>query len=154
MATAAVRAGLVAVGLVWALGAQAVLAGETGSFVTEGSKAHELSQCVRPTEFMLRHHMDLIKHQRNLAVHEGIRDTDYDLDGCVACHVSVGANGKPVPVNAENQFCDTCHEYAAVHLDCFDCHATVPHGGPVSEQALKAHPVTGASQQPAGEGQP
>jgi len=154
MATAAVRAGLVAVGLAWALGAQVVLAGDTRSFVTEGSKAHGLSQCVRPTDFMLRHHMDLIKHQRDLAVHEGIRDTDNDLDGCVACHVSVGADGQAIPINAEKQFCDTCHEFAAVHLNCFDCHATVPNGGPVSEQALKAHRMSGASEQPAGEGQP
>jgi hypothetical protein len=140
--------------LAWVLGAQAVLAGDTRSFVTEGSKAHGLSQCVRPTDFMLRHHMDLIKHQRNLAVHEGIRDTDFDLDGCVACHASVEADGKPIPVNGEEQFCNTCHEFAAVHLDCFDCHATVPNGGPVSEQALRAHPIAGASQQPAGVGQP
>jgi len=154
MAIAAVRAGLVAVGLVWVLGTQAVLAGDTRSFVTEGSKAHGLDQCVEPTEYMLRHHMDLIKHQRDLVVHEGIRESKYDLDGCISCHVSVGSDGHPVPINGEKQFCNTCHEYAAVDLDCFGCHATVPHGGPVSEQALAAHPVSGASQQPSGEGQP
>ena len=34
--------------------------------------------------------------------------------------------GEAIPVNAEGQFCQTCHVKTAVNIDCFTCHATVP----------------------------
>lgn len=136
MAKAVVRAGLVAVSLAWALGAQVVLAADLGTFVKEGSKAAGLKACVEPTEYMRRNHMELIEHQRDATVHEGIRGTKYSLAGCIECHVSRGPEGNPVPVNSAHQFCNACHVYAAVDLNCFDCHATVPNGGPVSEAGL------------------
>jgi len=70
--------------------------------------------------------MELIEHQRHVTVHEGVRATEYGLSGCVACHVSYDREGQPVPIYSEGQFCETCHEFAAVELTCFDCHATVP----------------------------
>jgi len=143
MAKAVVRAGLVVVSLVWALGAQAVLAADLGSFVTQGSKAAGLSACVEPTEVMRRNHMEFIEHQRDATVHGGIRGTKYSLAGCIACHVSTGADGKPVPANEPNQFCGACHAFAAVTVNCFDCHANVPNGGPVSEAGVAAHQAAG-----------
>jgi hypothetical protein len=124
MANAAVRGLLAVVGLAWALGAQPAAAEE--NFVTPGSKAAGLKNCVEPTEYMRRNHMELIKHERHIVVHEGIRDSKYSLSGCIACHVAPGPDGKLVSVHAEDQFCDTCHEYAAVDVNCFGCHATVP----------------------------
>ena len=100
-----------------------VSAGET---VEGTAKADKLKSCVEPTEVMRRNHFEFIKHQRDLTVHQGIRGSKHSMAGCVDCHARKDAEGKPVPVNAEGQFCDSCHDYAAVHIDCFSCHSTVP----------------------------
>jgi hypothetical protein len=144
MAIAVVKAGLVAVGLVWALVAQTVLADDARTFVKEGSKAAGQSACVEPTDRMRRNHMELIKHQRIATVHQGIRATMHSLAGCIDCHVSSGADGRPVAANAPGQFCNACHAFAAVAVNCFDCHAGVPNGTPPSD------PAHGAPQGPAG----
>lgn len=145
MANAVVKAGLVAVGLVWALAAQSLLAADMGAFVKAGSKAADLSACVEPTEYMRRNHMELIKHQRDATVHDGIRSTKHSLAGCVACHVSVGPDGQSSPINGEGQFCNACHAFAAVDVNCFGCHATVPNGGPLSDAAMAAHGAAGVT---------
>lgn len=143
MAKAVVRAGLVAVGLVWALGAQTVLAADLGTFVKEGSKAAGLAACVEPTDIMRRDHMELIKHQRDATVHRGIRSTKHSLAGCIDCHVSAGPDGQPLAANAPDQFCSDCHAYAAVAVNCFDCHASVPNGGAVSAAGVAAPGASG-----------
>lgn len=84
------------------------------------------SQCVRDPAWMRKNHMEVIRHQRDLTVHQGIRGSKDALAGCVECHARKDANQKPVPVNAEKQFCAGCHAYTAVHITCFQCHATVP----------------------------
>ncbi len=145
MANAVVRAGLVAVGLAWALAAQAVLAADLGSFVKEGSKAAGLSACVEKTDIMRRNHMELIKHQRDATVHGGIRGTKHSLAGCIDCHVSTGPNGQPVAANAPAQFCSACHAFAAVTVNCFDCHASVPNGEPVGAAGVAAHGAAGVA---------
>jgi hypothetical protein len=89
--------------------------------------------------------MEMIKHQRDATVHEGIRGTKHSLAGCIDCHVSTGTEGRPLPVNAEHQFCNACHAFAAVDVNCFGCHAAVPSGGPVSEAALAAHEAAGVA---------
>ncbi|MBK1716864.1 sulfur reduction protein DsrJ [Thiocystis violacea] len=127
MAKALVRAGLVAVGLVWvAFATNTALAGEVKRYVVEGSRAAELDSCVEPTERMRRMHMEFIKHQRISTVHEGIRGTKYSLTGCVDCHISYDVERIPKPINQPDQFCGACHAYTAVDLNCFDCHASVP----------------------------
>jgi predicted CXXCH cytochrome family protein len=125
MAKAVVRGSLLSVGLAGALCALAAQAAGD-SHVVPGSRAATLKHCVAPTPFMRRNHMELILHQRDITVHTGVRSTKYSIEDCVACHVSYTAENKSIPINGEGQFCDTCHEYAAVHLDCFECHATVP----------------------------
>ena len=95
----------------------------------EGSaKADKLEQCVRPTDFMKRNHFEMIKHQRDLTVHQGVRETKDSLAQCVDCHARRDAAGKAVPVNAQGQFCEGCHDYVAVNIDCFSCHTSVPGG--------------------------
>jgi len=77
-------------------------------------------QCVEDTAFMRRNHMELIRHQRDLTVHEGIRTTRHSLANCVNCH----ADPKTGRVTgSRDAFCEGCHTYAAVKLDCFECHA-------------------------------
>lgn len=90
------------------------------------AKADKLDACVAPTAFMRRNHFELITHQRDITVHQGIRKTDHSLAGCVDCHVRRDAAGQPVPVNAPGEFCAGCHEYTGATLDCFTCHATTP----------------------------
>ena len=84
------------------------------------------AQCVEPIEIMRRDHFEFIKHQRDQTVYHGIRGTRHSLAGCIDCHASKSADGEFLPINAEGQFCQTCHTYAAVKIDCFTCHATVP----------------------------
>ena len=72
--------------------------------------------------------MSLLKHQRDVTVHQGVRKTPDSLAGCVECHANKDLAGKHLPVNAEGQFCSACHAFAAVQLDCFQCHTTVPAG--------------------------
>ena len=85
-------------------------------------KTYKGDKCVRPTEFMRRNHMDLILHQRDETMHEGIRTEKYQLTNCVDCH----ANPKTNSVLGKDGFCESCHEYAAVSIDCFSCHSSSP----------------------------
>ncbi len=85
-----------------------------------------VGECVAPTEEMRRDHMNLLKHQRNDTVRQGIRTERFSLAGCVGCHASKDADGDYVAVNAPGQFCAECHAYTAVKIDCFQCHATRP----------------------------
>ena len=94
--------------------------------IVKGSKAATLDQCVAPTADMRRHHMEYLKHERNEVVREGIRDTKYSIAECVDCHAGTDSDSYPMPVNAEGQFCDSCHHYAAVQITCFQCHRKVP----------------------------
>ena len=45
-------------------------------------------KCVEDTPFMLRNHMELLKHHRDRTVHEGVRTTQHSLANCVNCHAS------------------------------------------------------------------
>lgn len=90
--------------------------------ITRGKGA----QCVADTEYMRRFHMKELLHQRDETMHEGIRTRRFSLKECVACHATADAGGQPVPINAPGEFCASCHDYAAVRIDCFQCHATKP----------------------------
>jgi len=74
--------------------------------------------CVAPTEEMRRNHMKMLLHQRDETVHEGIRTKRFSLKNCVDCH----ASRKTGSVLGEKGFCQSCHAYAAVKIDCFECH--------------------------------
>ena len=51
-----------------------------------------------------------------------------------------GADGKPVSFASPKHFCRTCHDYAAVHIDCFECHASRPPAKTAaSSEAAPAH---------------
>lgn len=83
-------------------------------------------QCVAPTDVIRRDHMKFLLHQRDDTVHRGIRTPQHSLVGCVNCHANPDGSGRMQPVNAPGQFCASCHEYAAVKIDCFECHASTP----------------------------
>lgn len=79
--------------------------------------------CVADPVFMRKNHMDLLKHQRDDTMHQGIRAPKFSLNGCITCHASKKTNS--VVAGADN-FCQSCHLYAGVTLDCFDCHSGTP----------------------------
>ena len=79
--------------------------------------------CVADPAFMRLNHMDLLKHRRDETVHRGVRDPRSSLKGCIECHAS-SATGSVAA--APTDFCASCHSYAAVKLDCFECHASKP----------------------------
>jgi hypothetical protein len=78
-------------------------------------------------------------HQRDRTVYGGIRGTKHSLSGCVSCHVAYEPDATPVEIDGEGQFCAACHEYAAVDMNCFDCHATVPAGESWNHEIAAAH---------------
>jgi hypothetical protein len=90
------------------------------------SKAAGLEQCVEPTAFMRKNHMEVLLHQRDKTTREGIRTPDHSLVECVSCHAGRDDDGNFVPINARGQFCADCHTRVAVDIDCFQCHATRP----------------------------
>ncbi len=91
---------------------------------------------------MRRYHMTMLKHQRDETVHEGVRGKDFSIAGCVDCHAVKGADGQPVSYESPKHFCRSCHEYAAVSIDCFECHASRPGSKP---EAAQAKPGTAGS---------
>ena len=89
----------------------------------------DANACVEPLEVIRKEHMHLLMHQRDRTVHEAFREKRHSLNNCVTCHVQRDAAGKTIPVNAPGQFCQECHSYTAVKMDCFECHATTPDSG-------------------------
>jgi len=84
-------------------------------------------KCIAPPEVMRREHMHLLTHQRDETVHLGVRGVEGrklpSLQGCVECHASQKTGSVAA---SKEDFCVSCHSYAAVKIDCFECHATRP----------------------------
>ena len=97
------------------------------------TKAAKGEQCVEPTDFMRRNHMKLLDHHRDQAVIQGVRTKKHSLKECINCHASEKTGSV---ATAKEDFCVSCHSYAAVKIDCFDCHSTKPQG------AAAMHPLS------------
>lgn len=82
-------------------------------------------KCVEPTDVMRRNHMKLILHQRDETMHRGIRTVKHSFKNCVNCHANPATNS----VLGKDGFCQNCHTYAAVKVDCFECHSASPEKG-------------------------
>ncbi|BBF94390.1 hypothetical protein [Blastochloris tepida] len=140
-----IRARAMAVALLVSLiGAGSAIAGEgTGAGRTPRPNPPKAQgeACVRDTDFMRRNHMTLLMHQRDDTVHRGVRTKelgtkdpgtkdsgtkDLSLSGCISCHAAPGTDGQPVSYADPGHFCRACHSYAAVSIDCFECHASRP----------------------------
>ena len=79
-------------------------------------------QCVKDPQWMRTNHMHLLKHQRDLAVHKGIRDPEISFKNCIECHASTKDDSV---IARSDSFCVACHRYEAVKIDCFDCHSGI-----------------------------
>ena len=99
-------------------------------------KAIKGKQCVADTSEMRRNHMDYLKQHRIEALRHGVRTKQYSLKECLECHVPA----KGTETSAESgQFCENCHVYVGVKLDCFECHATQPE--PLDDRSAQFHPL-------------
>ena len=104
----------------------------------------ETQECVEPLADMRKNHMEYILHQRDATVHEGIRTKQHSLVECINCHVSDAPDAPRY--SSEKHFCNSCHTFAAVRTDCFQCHADRPAkavraAAPVSDAGSKAQIV-------------
>jgi hypothetical protein len=79
------------------------------------------TQCVVEPTVMRRTHMQLLQHQRDRTVHAGDRSSSISLKACVDCHASPATRSVAA---APSDFCQSCHSYAAVKIDCFECHSS------------------------------
>jgi len=79
-------------------------------------------RCVEDSTIMRREHPDMLRHQRDQTMREGIRTRAHSLKECVGCH----ASAKTGSVLGEKGFCQSCHDYASIKIDCFACHASRP----------------------------
>lgn len=109
-------------------------------------------ECIEPTEYMRANHMQLLLEWRDAKVREGAtiyinsKGKSYDIslqDTCLKCHsdntpskTTLSTNNQPTnsssnPAKASaasvtsspNQFCFSCHDYAAVEPNCWSCHS-------------------------------
>ena len=97
--------------------------------------------CVEETGFMRRNHMEILDHQRDETVLKGVRDKQYSLTECLSCHAVYGTDSIAVTVTSPNHFCRSCHDYVAVSIDCFECHASRPE----SSEAPADHRLSGTA---------
>jgi hypothetical protein len=79
--------------------------------------------CVAPAEEMRRTHMEMLKHRRDRTVHQGVRGGDESLARCIECHAS---KTDGAAIGKQDAFCQSCHDYVGVKLDCFECHQGRP----------------------------
>lgn len=86
-------------------------------------------KCVAPADWMRRNHMKALIHKRDETMYEGDRTPRFSLNECISCHTVPGSDGKAVTVSDPKHFCRGCHDYAAVRVDCFECHASRPEPG-------------------------
>jgi hypothetical protein len=113
---------LVLVLLLFGFMAAPVLAGGLGPVIPKATgEAHPEGNL-----FMRINHMNLMKHDRDETVLKGDREISYSLKACVDCHAVNGDDGAPVSVKSEKHFCRVCHDFAAVKVDCFQCHNSKP----------------------------
>ncbi len=106
------------------------LAGDSG--VPMPKHALPEGKCVEDTQVMRRNHMEYLKHHRDETMHRGIRTKQHSLKECINCHVP---EQQAEAGEQKDHFCQSCHSYAGVTIDCFQCHATKP------EKSALFHPI-------------
>lgn len=99
-----------------------------------------VKECIESKEYMRENHMQLLLEWRDSAVRDGesvyinSKGKAYEIsiqNTCLECHndtptstVINNTNITPPTVNADsNQFCFSCHDYAAVEPNCWSCHS-------------------------------
>jgi len=117
-AVALLASGMLVTGAAGAHGTEPHASGKPSRVPVPVHSVAKGDKCVEPTEEMRRNHMEKILHQRDETMHRGIRTTKYSLKNCIDCH----ADPKTNSVLGKDGFCESCHTYASVTIDCFSCH--------------------------------
>ena len=124
-----------------ALAAAVLVAGSAAAVVAAAAgpalESARSGPCVEDPKVMRRSHMDFMKHDRDDTVRKGMRGIKHSLAACVDCHAS-RSDGRVL--GSDRHFCQGCHAYAAVKVDCFDCHAST-----ARPAATAAAPAQGAA---------
>ena len=107
----------------------------------------ESLKCIHPEDEMRRNHMNYILHERDETMHEGVRGESGSLAACIDCHVEQNAEGEIAGIESEEHFCNACHQYASVQIDCFQCHADRPQKFIDRNASTKAHKGASLKQQ-------
>lgn len=89
--------------------------------------------CVAPTAEMRRDHMTFLLHQRDRTMRQGLREPRFSLKNCVDCHASRETGS----VLGKDGFCASCHSYASVKIDCFECHTPQRQSGTTNPSATR-----------------
>jgi len=95
--------------------------GRSGRVAVPVVKIEKGEACVASVEEMRRDHMKMLLHQRDRTVHQGLREPRFSLKNCIDCHASRETGS----VLGKDGFCSSCHAYASVSIDCFECHTPV-----------------------------
>lgn len=85
----------------------------------------QAAQCIEPTQWMIEHHPELLIQWRNNVVRNDIqtytasdgKQYQESLATCAQCHPDT------------EDFCNQCHNYIGVSLDCWNCHNLPAEGG-------------------------
>ncbi len=90
-------------------------------------------KCTQAKAWMRRNHPDVLIHERNRTMREGIRARADSkplygsLRACISCHIEKDEETGEYPlIGSKDHHCAGCHKKAAVKLDCFECHSTKP----------------------------
>jgi len=89
-------------------------------------KYSEETVCVEPVEIMRKDHFEFMLEHRDDTVIDGIRTKKHSLNECIDCHITANAQGEFARYSEDTHFCASCHQYAAVNIDCVQCHADRP----------------------------
>ncbi len=90
------------------------------------AKANPDTLCIRDVKDMRKNHMKYILHKRDKTLREGVRTKQDSLAECISCHISKNDKGEYASFGDSKHFCSSCHNFAAVNIDCFDCHNDKP----------------------------
>jgi hypothetical protein len=116
--------------LLLALSCTAALAASAGSPEVDipppKQNYSEETLCVEPVEIMRKQHFEFVLSHRDKTVIEGIRTKKHSLNECIDCHITANAQGEYSRYSDDTHFCASCHQFVAVNIDCFQCHADRP----------------------------
>ena len=109
-----------------------IVADDSGLYPKVTISKAQGDECVRPKDEIRKIHPDLLKHDRIDTMRHGVRTMadgktalEGSLKGCINCH-AIKENNKYVRIDNEKHFCSSCHIYAGVSFDCFQCHRDIP----------------------------
>ncbi len=122
-----------------------VLAGNPEDIPPPKANYNDETRCVEPVEIMRKRHFEFILDHRDHTVIEGIRTTQHSLNGCIDCHITPNAQGNYARYSEDTHFCASCHQFAAVNIDCFQCHSDRPEEA--IRKAIKQNKTTKNSSQ-------